>query len=750
MLGLIGLDVPGLRQLIGFIFLTFVPGLLILRILKIHNIGVIESLLYSVGLSIAFVMAIGAVANFALPPLGISHPITLAPLTATFTVFSLMLCFLAYARDKNFRPVNPLPDNSEEVAKPGFTATINPFLLAALLPLLAILGASLVNSHHNNSILLVLIFVITILIGMVVFNKFIPPRVYPFMIAMMALALLYQTTLISNYLVGSDIHEEYYVSKLVMENGCWDATIPRLINSCLSIVMLVPIYSLLLNTGIIWLFKIVYPLFFCLVPLALFHIFRLQIGSRYAFLAAFFFIAMPMFFMDMAQLARQQVSELFFVLVILLMVDRKLTLIQRTTLVLIFGFGVVVSYYGLGTGYIIGYLAFGALMFIILKSRPGRTIWQWLVGKSTSLPADLTSSGAFTKKSLAIIVGVSLVFMLGYYSVVASGAGLSGFRIATDIGKQTGGQVTTGSFGFLNPLTKEPLAQTALGLDFPSASLGGKVWRIFQYLVELCLVIGFIRLIFRPRTRGFEFKAEYLSLTIVSVLILLGIYVLPTYGWGMGGVRIWQITLLLMAPLFLLGGEVIGYGIVKLARVFRRSFASSQLSLDSPVPLRFLVLAILIPYFIFNSGVVFELSQSQTTNFINMPYSIALSSYRVDVSTVFTKQDVTAAEWFSRVAEEDCVVYADHHSSKLFVEQIDFPCKQAGVPSNTKEVRFPSYFYFRAWNIQKKALTFGTTYAGRQSVSFDDLPGVTYIIESGNRIYNNGGAQVLMLSEAPP
>jgi uncharacterized membrane protein len=60
-LGLIGLaalgfDIPILRQIVGFIFLTFVPGLLILRILKIRNVGVIESLLYSVGLSAAVVM----------------------------------------------------------------------------------------------------------------------------------------------------------------------------------------------------------------------------------------------------------------------------------------------------------------------------------------------------------------------------------------------------------------------------------------------------------------------------------------------------------------------------------------------------------------------------------------------------------------------------------------------------------------------------------------------------------------------
>src|SRR4030043_479177 len=102
------------------------------------------------------------------------------------------------------------------------------------------------------------------------------------MIVMIALSLFYQTTLISSYLVGSDIHLEYYFAKMVTQNGYWDASIPSTINSCLSIVMLVPVYSLLLNMDIVWLFKILYPLFFCLTPLALYRIFRLQMSSRYA------------------------------------------------------------------------------------------------------------------------------------------------------------------------------------------------------------------------------------------------------------------------------------------------------------------------------------------------------------------------------------------------------------------------------------------------------------------------------------
>jgi len=771
MLGLIelaalGFDVPVLRQIVGFLFLTFVPGLLILRILKIHNIGMIESVLYSVGLSLAFVMATGVVANFALPPLGVSHPIALAPLIATFTVFFLILCFLAYKRDKNFRPADFLPEDNEKIAKPGFSSILKPTLLTILLPLLAVLGASLVNSYQNNVLLLILIFVICVLVILVAFNKFIPVRVYPFMIVMMAIALIYQTTLISSNLVGSDIHLEYYASKLVVESGYWDATIPFTINSCLSIVMLGPIYSLLLNMDIVWLFKVIYPLFFCLVPLGLFHIWRLQIKSLYAFLATLFFISMPMFTMDMAQLVRQQVSELFFVLVVLLMVDRKLTLIQRTTLVLIFGFGIVVSHYGMGTGYI-GYLIFGALVLIIIKSRPGRALWQWLIGKANSLPTDLTSPGAFNKKALVIIVGVSLVFMLGYYSIVASGSALGGTNIAINIARGTTEQVIhgvttpptetpptvqlpgwiqgiTARFPFLNPLAKEPLTQTALGLDFPSASPWGKVWRIFQYLVELCLVIGFFRLIFRPGGLG-KFKTEYLSLTLVSVLILLGVFVLPAWSYGMGTTRIFQITLLLMAPLFLFGGEVITYGIVRLARMFRRGLASSRLSFDNPALLQFLVLVVLIPYFIFNSGVVFELSRSQTTNFINMPYSIALSGYRVDLNTVFNRQDTTAAGWLFGAAAGDCSAYADVHGTQVFSGQTRPPCDVYLFSRSAEEITSPSYIYLRTWNTQRRVLTFATAYAARQSVSFDDLPWFTQALEKSDKIYDNGGAQILLV-----
>jgi hypothetical protein len=204
-----------------------------------------------------------------------------------------------------------------------------------------------------------------------------------------------------------------------------------------------------------------------------------------------------------------------------------------------------------------------------------------------------------------------------------------------------------------------------------------------------------------------------------------------------------------MAPLFLFGGEVIAYGIARLARVFRRGFVSSQVNLNSPLLLQFVVLGLLIPYFVFNSGAVFELSRSRTAYIIDTPYSIALSSYRVDVTTTFTKQDTAAADWLARrMAEEDCPIYVDHHSTKLLGWQTGFvfshKVSELTRGAEEKELSSPSYIYFRSWNTQKRALTFSTVYAGRESISFDDLPWLTQAVEKSDKIYDNGSAQVLL------
>ena len=98
----LGVYIPILRQIIPVIYLLFVPGILILRIIRVHKISSSEVLLYSVGLSIASIMLIGFFINLIYPLIRISNPISLLPLIITVSIFVVVLSFLSYLRDKDF------------------------------------------------------------------------------------------------------------------------------------------------------------------------------------------------------------------------------------------------------------------------------------------------------------------------------------------------------------------------------------------------------------------------------------------------------------------------------------------------------------------------------------------------------------------------------------------------------------------------------------------------------------------------
>lgn len=115
-------------------------------------------------------------------------------------------------------------------------------------------------------ILIILLAIISLLIA---FDKFIPKNLYPLAVFVIAISLLYHNSLISMYIWGWDTHHEYYLSNLVIANPLWVSTIPYAVNAMLSIVMFAPIVSSICNMSLTWVFKIIYPLLFSLVPLGL-------------------------------------------------------------------------------------------------------------------------------------------------------------------------------------------------------------------------------------------------------------------------------------------------------------------------------------------------------------------------------------------------------------------------------------------------------------------------------------------------
>ena len=290
---------------------------------------------------------------------------------------------------------------------------------------------------------------------------------------------------------------------------------------------------------------------------------------------------------------------------------------------------------------------------------------------------------------------------------------------------------------FFNFTAREPLIQTALGLDFPSASSQGKSFRIFQYITQLFIVVGFIRLIFKPMK--LRFTAEYIAFTVASALLLVACIFLPGFSASMNATRFYHIALLLLAPLLILGGEAIWLGV----RALWHKASLVTITEDNQTCLRFLTLAVLIPYFLFTSGFIFEVTGHEVIDKIDSPYSIALSSHRVDVGGVFNRQDGAGADWLWQRLDDEDTVYTDLYGFLLLGYETGHRGQILCFPWDMSQVPEDSYIYFRTWNTTRQEITYASGITGcRESVSFSEA-WIDDLIKSRNRIYNNDGAQVL-------
>jgi uncharacterized membrane protein len=732
----LGFDIPVLRQIVGFIFLTFVPGILILRILRVHNISTAESLVYSVALSLAFVMFVGLFMNTLYPLIGISKPISIYPLITTIPVIVLILCAVAYQRDRDF--LSP--------SQPGLPPVFSPpYLFLILLLLLAVSGTLLVNYYQNNILLLIFIPMAAATVALVAFGKFIPERAYSLVIVVIAIAFLYQSTetLASPFLSGYDIQAEYLYQGLTLGTGYWSPERPTNLNTALSLVILSPIYSLVLKMGAVWVFKIIFPLFFCLVPLALFQAYREQAGSQRAFFSVFFFMSVIYFF---GVGNRMMVAELFFAVLILLMVDRKLPPLPKSALAIICVMALPISYYGL-TYVSLFLFVISWLLLILMKNKTAVNWWARLTARLTGSPANpgLATSAPQQPPVSSILTGnfiiLFIVFALAWYWYTASGAGINtilhfGQHIASTVGE------------FFNPVARESLVGTATGADFVAVSNLGRSFRVFQYITQIFVIIGFIRLLFEPR--GLKFRAVYVSLTMLSALILFLCIVLPYFSAHMEVERFYHFCLFLLSPLCVLGGEAIWQNLSRLfkagsTRLKFRGWLAPPFNFGSPSPnyLRFFTLGVLIPYFLFNTGFIFEVARSELYNVVDTPSSNALSSYRLDMITCNYRENAVV-EWIPDVVDKKLPIYGDRYGYlsvrfTLYQQSRMFPGDAAKIPED-------AYIFLRTWNIDKNEVVVLIAHGEHirfKHISIDDLPGLSRVIAGKNLIYNNGGAQVL-------
>jgi uncharacterized membrane protein len=604
-LGALGLDVLFVRPLVGLICLTFIPGILLLRVFKIHGLSNVEALMYVSGLSIATVMFVGFCSNTFFPYLGVNRPIATLPLLAAFTATVIFLCVLAYARDRDFS--QPTFIETKGIVSP-------PVAFLCIIPFISILGAQLMNVAGDNRLSMLALVLIASIPLLMISGK-IPKKLYPLAVFVAAVALLLNVSLISPYVTGYDVQGEYFFATLVSTSGLWNAAIPNDYNSVLSVVMLAPIISVICNLSIAVVFKVIYQVFFALVPLGLYLIYQRQTNDREAFLSVFYFVSIFSFYAVMTQLMRQEIAELFVVLLILLIIEEKMKN-QKYLLFAIFGFGLVVSHYSLAFLYVV------LLIPVMLLLASG--------GLQKTTKSDKTRRSAIP----IVFVLLFIVLASSWYLIVG--------------GSHVIGTLTSAlSHGFSNVTNIfSPQWSTPLGTLLATASPMREITLILSVIAGFLVLLGFIALIWKPREM--PFKKAYFVLICANVAVVALGFAIPLL-FQYNTLRAYQIALIVLAPLFVIGGMVFFRAITRVARLpFTKKWEKRSLTALS------LFLAV---FLLFNSGWIYTITNDNPTQY-------ALNAH-ADAPR-FSDQEMLAAKWAVTKRLPTSWVAGDAYGSLLF------------------------------------------------------------------------------------
>ncbi len=681
------LDIPVARQVIGFVYLTFIPGIVVLKLLKLKNLGLSETVVLSVGLSLAFLMLAGLSINEICSFAGVSAPLSLVPLMSIINAVVLLLCFLGYVTNRKDFGID---------FKDTKGLKLSYVLPLVFLPLLSIVGALLVSASQNNFLLLIMIVAVSALIIVsALFERLVPSKFHVVVLFVIAFALVFHVSLISSYVLGYDVNVEYYCFERTRNSFYWSSIGPLStyleydkVNGMLSVTLLPTIYAAILDLSSTWVLKIVYPLIYSFVPVGLYLLYKEQFSRRIAFASTFFFMANSVFFTEMLGLTRQIVAELFFVLLFFVLLREKIKPLQRNLLFIIFSIALALSHYSLSYLFT-AYVSLAWFLLFFLRKRTGR----------------ITAS----KVVMPFLVQFSWYI---YLSAAGPFKGLVGM----------GNHVFT-SFSSELFILESRGSDVLRGMGMESVpSVFNLFGRIFAYATELLIVVGFVFMVARRKKKIVSF--EYFILVSLSMGILISCIVLPNFAETLRMTRYYHTVLILLAPLCIMSGEALF-----------SFFARRLIKTESYVLL--LILIVIVPYFFFQTGFIYEISGETS-------WSVPLSKYRMGLVSYamgfIDEQDVLGAMWLSEETNTGrTLIYADDMAKYTVLTSYGMIRRdQTETLSNVTTVQANGAVYLRKMN-----LVFGVLFERRGDIgSVWNITEISPVLGDMNKVYSSGGCEI--------
>ncbi|MEM2507144.1 MAG: DUF2206 domain-containing protein [Nitrososphaeria archaeon] len=675
-------NIPIARVIIGFAYLLFVPGILIQKLLGLKTADISESILFSIGLSIAFLMFIGLAIN------EIGKLITTQPLSLNLIIFNVNAVLLLFILISNVHNHS----SSLNIERTKYTL---PILLSILILLLGSYGIFLVNHSGNNFSIFLLVLAISIKVSFI-FAKEKNLTSHPLLLLNIFICcLLFLSTagyvLVTPYLLGlGDQWTEYYCFKLT--RWLWDPTFsfPNIAAtstySMISVTILPTIFLNITGMDSSMLFKLLFPIVTSFTVIGAYRLYLMQTTEKTAFLAAFYLITIGAF-KGMGP-SKQLIAQLFYVLIFLLLLKKDVQHSKKVILLTIFTFALIMSHYSLSYIALIVIAGFVSIITLSEYLKAGKIhIDKWLI--------------SFTL--LFLIIAFSWYIFCNQSAVWKN--------LCESIG-----MVINDLDEFFNP-TSRGTALQGLGL-VETPTFYHRISSIVFILTEIFLIFGFIELLRNRKKSSFSF--EYKIFATINMGIIAVNLLLPRIADTFLMERFYQTALIIVAPLAVIGGKAL------LRVIFRRRFEKAYTAI--------LLFSVFIPLFIFQTGFVYELTKSPN-------WSISLSKHRTTQLELYRKFGcindyyVFGAEWLSNnIPSIFTPVYADKYARNT--ELRGYALIYLGyvkLLSNVTTLENGDFVYLNPSNT-----VYGTIVGERYEWNVSDLQ----YLHNLSHVYSNGGSEI--------
>jgi uncharacterized membrane protein len=725
-----------LRAIFSFVFLTIIPGLLIMIMLKIRKIGFWEYLVYTIGLSITFLMFGGLLINWVLPIMGIAKPLSLYPLMICLNPLLLTMWVIAYLRNK---------DILYEIKFANLSLLNWIFFIAPIVfPILSILGAISLNNRGSNIFTMMMLGGIVIYVFLIViFRSKLNAHIFPLAVILTSVSLLTMFSLRSWHIVGWDINLEYLVFTLTNITKHWYVnTLNNAYNLCVSITILPTIFTSFLNINNEYIYKLIFPILFSVSPLIIYLFTKKLLSKSYAFLSSFFFMIQIFFIEQMPALARQEVALIFFSLVFMLIFDQVINKVAKNVLLVIFGLSIVLSHYS--TTYIwIAIMIIYYLLSYIFKKITFKNLKQYFTLKYILVIIIFT----FVWESQLVAATSDFTnFVKG--AIASISKGLSSDMINGGVNRLVFGNLNINN---INNVTKNYKDMTKIyqNMDLSlytkekyrdylpkpvsskesTALFKGKISSIMLsilkvnklLLVDILPFVGIVYLTIKYFSNVNENKnnsswvannINYLLITISTLPLMLLIIILPIIKISYNMPRLYIQSLIILAPLTILGGAFL-LSIIKLNKLVNITLIS-----------------LLVLFFLYSSGVFYQIAGGPSFLHLNN-FGELYDLYYI------TGSEIKSAEWLAKnIKENNSTIYADEAAGlrlTSFAQTISYTYDI--LPST---IDISSYVYLNRTNVQMNKV-----YKRYDSDNFLEFTApIKFLNENKNLLYNNGDSEV--------